>query len=103
MDQIIIDFTAPRPMARSTDRQNSHAAAGQAVMLAARHRSLIWNALREHGPLGRFNIARHTGLDPIAVARRLPELVRHGLARVKDDEIEITPSGRTGSVWEATA
>ena len=103
MHQVVIDFHRPAPAARGTDPQNSRAAAAQAAAFAASHRSLIWHRLHNHGPQGRYAIARATGLDPVAVARRLAELTAHGLCRRVKGVCEITPTGRAGSVWEATA
>jgi predicted ArsR family transcriptional regulator len=91
------------PASRRTDPGNSHAAGQSMVMAAASHRSLIWSALKHAGPMGRFEIAEVTGLDPTAVARRLAELVGQGLCRRSKTKHETTPSGRQGSVWETTA
>jgi predicted ArsR family transcriptional regulator len=49
--------------------------------------------------MGRFALAEATGLDPVAVGRRMSELVRQGLVEVVEDYYETTPSGRQGSVW----
>jgi predicted ArsR family transcriptional regulator len=103
MTQVVIDFSRPKPAARGGDPQNSHAAASQAIAFAASHRAMIWHRLHEHGPQGRYAIARATGLEPVAVARRLAELVAQGLCRRVPGVCEITPTGRAGSVWEATA
>lgn len=91
------------PASRRTDPGNSQAAAASMVMAAATHRSLIWTALRRCGPMGRYEIAEMTGLEPVAVARRLAELVGQGLCRRLKTRQEMTPSGRQGSVWETTA
>jgi predicted ArsR family transcriptional regulator len=91
------------PASRRTDPGNSHAAAASMVATASTHRSLIWAALHRCGPMGRYEIAEVTGLDPVAVARRLAELVAQGLCRRSKARQETTPSGRMGSVWEAAA
>ena len=91
------------PASRGTDPGNSHAAAASMVMAAASHRTLIWNALKHAGPMGRYELAEVTGLDPTAVARRLAELVGQGLCRRSKTRHEVTPSGRQGGVWETTA
>jgi predicted ArsR family transcriptional regulator len=91
------------PASRRTDTGNSHAAAASMVMTAATHRSLIWNALHRCGPMGRYELAEVTGLEPVAIARRLAELVGQGLCRRSKTRHETTPSGRQGSVWETTA
>jgi predicted ArsR family transcriptional regulator len=91
------------PASRSTDPGNSHAAGASMVMTAATHRSQIWAALHRCGPMGRYEIAEVTGLDPVAVARRLSELVGQGLCRRSKTRQEMTPSGRMGSVWKVAA
>ncbi len=101
MIQSPLDFSAP-PRARRTDRETSHAAARSMVEGAAQHQRRIVAALRTHGPMGRFAIASKTGMDPIAVARRMGELVANRLVELTDDHEE-TPSGRRGSVWRAVA
>jgi predicted ArsR family transcriptional regulator len=101
MTQTVIDFT--RPAARRADPVNSHDAASRAMLFAATHRAQIWTRLHEYGPQGRYAISRATGLEPVAVARRLAELVAQGLCRRVPGVSEITPTGRAGSVWEATA
>lgn len=88
-------------LARATDNANAHEAARAASAFVSHHQLAIVRALFEHGPMGRFALARVTGLDAVAIARRMPELVRDGRARVVPEARERTPSGRTGSVWEA--
>jgi len=91
------------PASRATDPQTSWAAAASMILAARTQRESIATALRLYGPMGRYEIARETGLDPVACARRLSELVGRGICRVAPDRHETTPSGRTGSVWEACA
>lgn len=91
------------PASRATDNANSHAAGESMVAAAATHRGLIWQALHRCGPMGRYEIAQMTGLEPVAVARRLAELVEQGLCRRLKTKQETTPSGRQGSVWEVCA
>lgn len=91
------------PASRRTDPGTSHAAGQSMVMAAATHRSQIWKALHRCGPMGCYEIADITGLMPVAVARRMAELVGQGLCRRVKDRHEVTPSGRNGSVWETTA
>jgi predicted ArsR family transcriptional regulator len=91
------------PASRNTDPANSHAAAASMIVAAASHRALIWTALDRCGPMGRYEIAEMTGLDPVACARRLAELVHRGLCRRVAARQETTPSGRVGSVWEVVA
>jgi len=89
------------PASRRTDRDTSWAAASSMIAAASTQRESISTALRLYGPMGRYEIAGITGLDPVACARRLAELVAQGICRVAPDRHETTPSGRTGSVWAA--
>jgi len=89
------------PASRTTDRDTSWAAAASMILEASTQRESIATALRLYGPMGRYEIARVTGLDPVACARRLSDLVERGICRVAPDRHETTPSGRTGSVWVA--
>jgi len=89
------------PASRTTDRDTSWAAGDSMGRAAATHRALIWAALKRCGPMGRYEIARETGLDPVACARRLAEMVGQGVCHVVPDRYETTPSGRAGSVWAA--
>jgi hypothetical protein len=91
------------PASRTTDRDTSWAAGDSMGRAAATHRALIWAALKRRGPMGRYEIAEITGLDPVACARRLSELVGQGICRVAPARRETTPSGRAGSVWEVCA
>lgn len=72
-------------LARQTDPATSHIAAQMAIVFIEDHCSLILAALHQ-GPAGKTALAEATGLDHVAIARRLPELERQGKAR---------PTGRT--------
>lgn len=86
------------PGARRTDPATSHAAAEAAAELALRHHGLVLAALRQ-GAAGKDAIARSTGLDGVAVARRLPELQRMGLVRLTGRTVA-SASGRQEREWE---
>ncbi len=94
-DQLQIDLM---PAARRTDPATSHEAAALAVGLATRHRTLILGALGLHGAMGKTRIAKVTGLDDVAVARRLPELERIGMVEPTGGR-ETSASGRPERVW----
>ena len=89
------------PASRTTDRDTSWAAAASMIAAAGTQREAISTALKLYGPMGRYQIAGITGLDPVACARRLAELVANGTCHVMPDRYETTPSGRAGSVWAA--
>lgn len=67
------------PRARSTDPATSHAAAAKAKRFAIDHRAAIVGALFLPGTC--YDIARRTGLDHVAVARRMRELIEAGQVR----------------------
>lgn len=84
--------------ARRTDPVTSHAAAGAAESFAKAHADRILKCLRQTGPLGKDGIANHTGLDGVAVSRRLPELERQGLV-YPTGEKRISNTGRLEREW----
>lgn len=86
-------------LARHSDPATSHAAAQMALMFADDHCARILAAL-EHGPAGKTLIASRTGLDHVAIARRLPELQRSGRARTTGRTVP-SASGRSEREWEA--
>lgn len=61
------------PRARNTDPCSSHKAAERTAEFRGKHEAAIFNAICESGPLGvNFKeIAQMTGMEPVAVARRL--------------------------------
>lgn len=90
------------PRARRLDPSTSHQAAAAAVELSARHRQIILDCLKKRGPAGKDAIAAHTRLDGVAIARRLPELQRQGLAEPTGKTVMST-SGRAEREWRACA
>ena len=88
------------PLARRRDPATSHIAAASMQAGAAAHRALILAVLRDGLPRTYVEIASATRLDPIAVARRMAELLRAGLVR-RLPETRLTPSGRPAHLWKA--
>lgn len=84
--------------ARSTDPETSHLAANAARELAQQHSAAILKCLTQHGPMGKDGIAMHTGIDGVAVCRRLPELQRDGLAQPTGNNV-VSSSGRQEREW----
>lgn len=74
----------PLPQARNSDPETSRDAARKAATFANNHRDRIHAALATPGTIK--DLAERTGLDHVAVARRLPDLQRMGLAVPMDDE-----------------
>lgn len=93
----------PARAARTLDPPTSKAAAGMAVSLAAAHslRILDWleNAPREGST--KDEIAEGTGLDDVAVARRMRTLADAGL--VEEHGIGLTRKNRPAIRWRAVA
>jgi len=94
MQQLSIDLT---PLARKSDPVTSHLAAAQAGELQAAHQREILATLKL-GPAGKSAIAARSGLDGHAVARRLPELERKGLAGPTGRTV-LSESGRSEREW----
>lgn len=99
MNQLAIDFDA-KTLARRADPQTSHAAAARVREFAGRHAGQIFGWLFDHPAGGtKDEIANGTGIDAIAVARRIAELRR--TAGVYDSgETRRTPTGRAATVWK---
>ena len=85
--------------ARATDPVTSHQAAEQ-VTTPYKHFQTIHLALIEHGPMGKDQIAQKTGLDPNAVARRLPELAKLALVELTGNTVT-SKAGRKEREWKA--
>lgn len=92
--------------ARASDPETSREAAGRVGEFAQRHFDQILAAFVMRGGMTIYEIAEATGLDHVAVARRMPEMAKPevGLVRVvlKDGKpvTRRTPSGRNARVWE---
>lgn len=89
--------------ARRDDPDTSHGAAERAAEFAGKHKARILEALRR-SPNGatKDEISRVTGIDPVAVARRMRELANEGL--VEDSGLRRpTPTGRRAIVWRNKA
>jgi hypothetical protein len=71
---------------RSSDPRTSRSAAKKAIQFKARHIAKIWNCLKDNGKLNYKEIAKLTGLEPVAVARRRKEMERDGLIEVLGEE-----------------
>jgi predicted ArsR family transcriptional regulator len=86
--------------ARANDPATSHAAA-ERVDFAASHCRKILAALEKHGPMGKTRIAAACGLDGVAVARRLADLQRDGLAHPINGATEKSGTGREERIWRS--
>ena len=93
--QTSFDFT----LARRADPATSKAAAAAAKAFAAGHCRQILESLAAHGPQTKDELAGHTGLGDIAVARRMKELA-DGLLVRKSGKTRPTAKGRQATVWE---
>ena len=99
VEQAELDLT---PRARRRDPATSRDAAQAARRAAASHRARILAALEAAGSLGAtyVELAGATGLEPVAVNRRLCELRRMGVA-MRLDVTRPTPSGNRAHVYRA--
>ena len=84
---------------RCSDPVTSYEAADSAKDLASKHFSIIVDTLKAHGALGKDGIARHSGLEPNQVARRLNELHNMGLICLTGRTVK-SKSGRNEREWE---
>lgn len=96
--QLGLEFDAKK-LSRRADPATSHAAGEDTKAFRARHVATIWNALKEHGPMTKDEIADVTKLDHVAVARRMKELEERKLAR-RTDLTRPSKTGREATVWE---
>ena len=83
---------------RTSDPITSYEAADSAKDLASKHFSMIMDALKAHGSLGKDGIAQHSGLDSNQVARRLNELSSMGLIELTGRTVK-SKSGRNEREW----
>ena len=84
---------------RANDPITSYEAAESAKDLASKHFSMIVDTLKAHGALGKDGIARHSGLDPNQVARRLNELSNMGFIELTGRTVK-SKSGRNEREWK---
>jgi len=85
---------------RASDPITSYEAAESAKDLASKHFSMIVDTLKAHGALGKDGIAKHSGLEPNQVARRLNELSNMGLIELTGRTVK-SKSGRKEREWNA--
>lgn len=85
---------------RKTDPITSHQAADQIKKVAPVHMQTIHDCLHEYGPMGKDGIARITGLDGNAVARRLPEMEKMKLVCLTGFVVQ-SNAGRAEREWKA--
>ena len=90
------ELFTPMPRARKPDPATSHVAAQKAAGSANAHRQRIVAALRAKPGMTYREIAEATGLEPVAVGRRLIECERMGTARPGGEQ---TQGGRTMRTW----
>ena len=93
------------PLSRRSDPETSHAAAEKSADFRAKHEARIFGAIFEAGDRGLNyrEIAAATGLEPVAVARRLKGMERRGLiARSALTDCSGFESRNGCSVWWAT-
>lgn len=85
---------------RRHDPETSKAAAERAGPTAITHCGIIRAALQNHGPMGKTRLAMVTGIDHIAIARRLADLKAANLAE-PTEQTELSAAGRQERSWRA--
>lgn len=98
-DQLEIPYSA-RAHARADDPATSYVAACRAEHFASSHAGRIHTALLMHGPMTKDEIADRTGLSPVQVDRRLPDLKRAGKA-MPEGSMRQSKAGVPERVWMA--
>ena len=76
MNQLALSLDPP--LARTRDPATSHAAASRARQFVSSHEARILGHMHGREPLTYREIAAVTGMEPVAVARRLKGLERKG-------------------------
>ena len=99
MTQLDLDFATRH--SRRTDPETSHAAAASLTSVET-HKALILAYLKSIAPRSEIfeSIASAVHMEPHAVARRLPDLMRDGLIE-RTEETRRTSTGRTARCWRA--
>lgn len=99
MNQLALFDQADR-LARRRDPETSKRAAERSVEFRGKHASAIFCWLKDHPKGGtKDEISKGTGIDAIAVARRIAEL-RESAGVYDSGERRQTPTGRTACVWK---
>lgn len=83
----IFDQSVIAPRARRRDPETSKAAANKAASFAVSHRNIIAAAL-DKGNGNIYDLAKRTGIDHVAIARRMIELERLKLAHPTEERRE---------------
>lgn len=86
--------------ARRDDPVTSHEAAARVVEFGHAHQAVILGSLISQGAGTIYELADRTGLDHVAVARRMSELEALHVARPSGEK-RLSPTGRSCRVWEA--
>lgn len=100
----MIGSAIARPLARRGDPVTSQEAAARTIEFSGKHAVAIFGWLKDHLLAGgtKDEIAEGTGIDAVAVARRIPGLRK--TAGVYDSgETRKTPTGRMATVWRVRA
>ena len=92
--------TIPMPRSRRTDPATSHLAAEAARPAQLTHIEIIRGALVRHGAGTIEDIAHWTGLSPVQVARRMPDLQKVGMA-APNGQHGLSVCGRLERQWVA--
>lgn len=85
---------------RATDPKTSVIAAKRAVEFVPNHCERILDCLRRFGPQTIDDLAMHTGLTAVQVARRTADLHKDHKA-MPNGQTRLSVSGRPERVWEA--
>lgn len=97
--QLDLDFAAVQ-RARRSDPETSKVAARAASDLAGVHMHKILGSLISQGDGTIYELAGRTGIDHVAIARRMSELEERQVAE-PTGQTRLGPKGRPCRVWRA--
>jgi hypothetical protein len=95
------------PLARYSDPETSHEAAGAAAFKASDHRIKAMTTLLQYGPMTDFELAAMTGIQQTSIGKRRKDCQDAGFIDFLTDEKgskvkRKTPSGSNAIVWQLT-
>jgi hypothetical protein len=106
MDQPNLLEWEPKPGARNSDPETSHAAADTAQMKASHGRLRVLQFLAADGPMTDHELAAVTGVIQTSIGKRRGECRDHGLVEAVLDNgtvaSRLSPSGSRATVWQIT-
>jgi hypothetical protein len=95
------NLDALRPKARTSDPATSHVAADSMRDIALTHAEKIHASLTVSGDQTIYELEKSTGIEHVAIARRMKDLERAKTVERVPDIARLSPTGRPCTVWRA--